>query len=224
MTKRIDYDTKHGHVLQGELAEPAGAGKAPGLVVVQEWHGCNDVMKQLTDRFAAEGFIAFAPDLYHGKVCTNDQEAMAAMQALDKPKAVHEIGDAVAHLRAHARCNGKVGVTGFCLGGGLTFAAIANVPGIDAAVPFYGLPGMPEDAFSKVKTPILAHFAKTDDWATASGAEAIQKAVKAGGGSMELHVYDAGHAFMRPGGQNYSAENAKVAWERTIAFLKKHLG
>jgi carboxymethylenebutenolidase len=227
MTKRIDYETKDGHVLQGEEAAPQGDGKAAGVVVVQEWHGCNDVIKSTVDRFAAEGFLAFAPDLYHGKIAKDDAEAAAMMNALDKPKAVHEIADAVAHMRALPRSNGKVAVVGFCLGGGLTLAtlaSVATVPGVDAAVPFYGLPGIPADRFAKVKTPILAHFAKNDDWAKASEAEAIQKAVKGGGGSMELHVYDAGHAFMRVGGASYSESNAKTAWERTIGFLKKHLG
>jgi carboxymethylenebutenolidase len=224
MTKRVNYETKDGHVLEGEIAEPSGSGKAPAVVVVQEWHGINDVMKGLVDRFASEGFLAFAPDLYHGKVCTNDQDAAAAMNALDKPKAIHEIGDAAAHLKGLARSNGKVAVVGFCLGGGLTLGTIASVQGIDAAVPFYGLPGIPNEAFAKVKTPILAHFAKHDEWATVAGAEGIKKAVESGGGSMELHVYDANHAFMRPGGPNFSENNAKTAWERTIAFLKKHAG
>jgi carboxymethylenebutenolidase len=224
MTKRIEFKSADGHVLHGEIGEPSGGGKAPAIVVIQEWHGINEAMKTLVDRFAGEGFLALAPDLYHGTVCTNDQEAAASMNALDKPKAVHEIGDAALWLRGHARSSGKVGVAGFCLGGGLTFAAVANVQGIDAAVPFYGLPGIPEDKFKNTKTPILAHFAKHDEWATASGAEAIQKAVKSGGGSMELHVYDAKHAFMRPNGPNYDEAASKVAWQRTIDFLRKHLG
>ena len=92
-------------------------------------------------------------------------------------------------------------------------------------MPFYGLPQVPPEKFSKVKTPISAHFAKTDDWAKASIAEEIQKAVKSGGGQMDLYVYDAGHAFMRDGDPSHYDEAAsKIAWERALAFLKKHLG
>ena len=213
-----------GHV-PGSLAEPAAAGKVGGVVVVQEWHGVTDQMKSLGDRFAQAGFVALVPDLYHGKLAATDDEAAKLMGAMDKQRAVADIGDAAAFLRGHQHCNGKVAVVGFCLGGGLTLAAARYLDGLAAAVPFYGLPDLAMDEYAKVHVPIQAHFAKNDDWAKASVAEEIQKKVRAGGGHMDLFVYDAGHAFMRATDpQKHEPKSAKLAWDRTIEFLKKHLG
>jgi carboxymethylenebutenolidase len=224
MTAQVKVSSKAGSELDGALAEPGGTGKVGGLVVLQEWHGVNAQMKAKCDRFAAAGYLSLAPDLYHGKVATNDEEAGALMGQLDWGKAVAEIGEAVAYLRAHPRSNGKVGVIGFCMGGALTLAASRYVEGLACAVPFYGVPSTPLDEFAEVKTPIQAHFAKKDDWAKPEKAEQIQAKVKAGGGHMDLFVYDAGHAFMRDGDpSHYDADAAKLAWDRATEFLKKHL-
>jgi carboxymethylenebutenolidase len=225
MTTMVKFSSKAGGQLEGALCEPSGSGKAGTVVVVQEWHGLNEVMKLQCERFAQAGFLALVPDLYHGKVAKNDDEAATLMGGLDFQRAVGEIGDAVAHLRSHPRSNGKVAVAGFCLGGALTLAAVRYLEGLAAAVPFYGLPQVPVDEFAKVKTPILAHFAKVDDWAKASVAEDIQKKVRAGGGHMDLYVYDAGHAFMRSTDPSkYEPNSAKLAWQRTVDFLKHHIG
>jgi carboxymethylenebutenolidase len=225
MSTQVKFASKAGGQLEGALAEPAGTGKVGGLVVIQEWHGLNAQMKGKVDRFATEGYLALGPDLYHGQIATNDEEAGKLMGQLDWGKAVAEIGDAVAHLRAHPRSNGKVGVLGFCMGGALTLAASRYVEGLACAVPFYGLPSTPLDELAKVKTPIQAHFAKKDDWAKASVAEQIKERVNAGGGHMDLFVYDAGHAFMRDGDpSHFDADASKLAWARTLEFLKKHLG
>jgi carboxymethylenebutenolidase len=225
MTTTVKFASKAGGQLEGVLAEPAGSGKAGAVVVLQEWHGVNDVMRTLGARFADAGFLSLVPDLYHGKVAKNDEEAGALMGGLDWTKAVGEIGDAIAYLRSHPRSNGKVAVAGFCMGGALTLAATRWLDGIACAVPFYGLPQIPVDELAKVKTPIQAHFAKHDDWAKASVAEEIQKKIRAAGGSMELFVYDAGHAFMRATDPSkYAPEAAKLAWERATSFLGSHLG
>jgi carboxymethylenebutenolidase len=226
MTTQVKFASKAGGQLEGAFAEPAGSTNAGGLIVVQEYWGVNDHMKSLCDRFAQAGFVVLAPDLFHGKLPANKEQAGQIMGALDKKKAVSEIGDAATFLRGQARCNGKVAVVGFCLGGALAFAATRDVDGLAAAVPFYGLPAdMAPDAFESVtRVPIQAHFAKTDDWAKASVAEQIQKKVRSGGGQMDLYVYDAGHAFMRTSDPAvYDAPSAKLAWERAVEFLKKHL-
>ena len=224
MSTQIKFASTAGTELEGAMTEPSGTGKVGGLVVIQEWHGLNAQMKGKCARVAQAGYLALAPDLYHGKLAINDDEAGKLMGQLDWGKAVAEIGDAVAHLRAHPRSNGKVGVLGFCMGGALTLAASRYVEGLACAVPFYGLPSTPLDEFAKVKVPIQAHFAKRDDWAKASVAEQIQAKVKSGGGHMDLFVYDAGHAFMRDGDpSHYDADAAKLAWDRTLEFLKKHL-
>src|ERR1700692_78294 len=114
MTTQVKLTSKAGGELEGSRAEPASPGKVGALVVIQEWHGVNAQMKAKCDRFAAAGYLALAPDLYHGKLAKNDEEAGKLMGQLDWGKAMAEIGDAVAHLRAHPRSNGKVGVLGFC--------------------------------------------------------------------------------------------------------------
>jgi carboxymethylenebutenolidase len=221
----VSFASKAGGQIEGALAEPSGSGKAGGVVVIQEWFGLSGDITTMCERFAQAGFLAIAPDLYHGKRPQTDDEAAAAMGALDMKKAVAEIGDAVAFLGAHSRSNGKVAVVGFCLGGALAFAAARNFERLAAAVPFYGTPHVAPDEFAKVRVPIQAHFAKNDDWAKASVAEEIQKSVRGGGGTMDLHVYDGGHAFMRASNPaKYHEPSAKLAWPRVVDFLKQHIG
>src|SRR4029077_15096840 len=150
-----------------------GSGKSPALVVVQEWWGVNDHVRSLVDRFAAEGFLAFAPDLFHGKTTKDPKEAAGLLQALDWGKAVAEVAGAVAMLAAHPRCSGKVGITGFCMGGAVSLAAAANVPGLSASVPFYGIPDASTD-FSRVACPIQGHYAKKDEYIRPENALALK--------------------------------------------------
>jgi carboxymethylenebutenolidase len=225
MTTKVEFKAKSGAASGGELAVPDGSGKKPGLVLIQEYWGLNDHVRSLADRFAAAGFVVVAPDLYHGQVTKDSNEAGKLMQALDGKRAMDDIAGAVAYLTAHERCTGKVGITGFCMGGAYTFAAASAVPELAAAVAFYGVPPMERLDFTKMKAPILAHFAKADQWATVAKAEEIKKGVEGKGGSMRLEVYDAEHAFVndtRP--EVYAPEAAKLAWERTLAFLHQHLG
>jgi carboxymethylenebutenolidase len=148
------------------------------------------------------------------------------MMHMDTHKAVDEIHAAVEYLRKHGRGNGKVGIVGFCMGGALTFASACQLGDeISAAVPFYGVPPPEKVDYDKVTAPILAHFAKRDEWAAPSHAEKIKKKLDARSHPMELHVYEADHAFVndtRP--DVYNSTAAKLAWERTVEFFKKHLG
>jgi carboxymethylenebutenolidase len=225
MATRIDFKAKSGPGASGEIALPEGSGKAPGLVLVQEWWGVNDHIRSLAGRFAAAGFITLAPDLYQGKTTRDSGEASRLMTELDGKRAMDEIAGAVAFLEAHPRSNGKVGIVGFCMGGAYTFAAASAVPELAAAVPFYGIPPAERLDFARMKAPILAHFSKTDQWATVARATEIKKEIDAHHGSMRLEVYDAEHAFMndtRP--EVFAPEPAKIAWQRTVEFLHQHLG
>jgi carboxymethylenebutenolidase len=217
MSERVKIPSSTGD-LSGVLAIPAGDAKAPGVVVLQEWWGINDQIQTVAQRWADAGFLALVPDLYHGKVAATSEEAGRMMKALDFGVAVQEIGAAVAYLREHARSTGKIAATGYCLGGALSFATAVNVRGLVAVVPYYGLPG--DLDWSKVDAPIQAHFATHDDWATVDGAQKIKDAVKV---PMELHVYDAQHAFAnerRPEVHNPAA--TQLAWDRTLAFVRDH--
>jgi len=224
MTIKVTFSTKASEQIEGSLCEPPGSNKIGAVVVVHEWHGLNDVMKVHCEQFAQAGFLALAPDLFQGKVAKNDDEAAEMLSTFDFQKAVANIGETVAYLRSHPRCNGRVAVAGFCLGGALTLAAARYVPALQAAVPFYGLPRLPSDEFTNVKTPICGHYAKVDDWANPRIAEEIQEKVRSGGGQMELYIYDAAHAFMRStDASKYEPKSAALAWQRTVDFLRKHL-
>jgi carboxymethylenebutenolidase len=216
-TQRVTFPSSAGQA-SGVLVSPAaGAGaKPPGVVVLQEWWGVNDQIQSVAQRYADAGFVALVPDLYHGQVAKDAEEAGRMMKALDFGKAVQEIAGAVAFLRDQS--SGKVAVTGYCLGGALAFASAVNIHGLAAVVPFYGLPG--DLDWSKIDAPVQAHFAKHDDWATVAGAQKIKDAVKV---PMELHVYDAQHAFAndrRP--DVYNVEAAKQAWNHALSFLRAH--
>jgi len=200
------------------LELPAGDGRHPGVVILHEWWGVNEQIRFTAKRYADEGLCALVVDLYHGTLAKDAAEAGVLMKGLDWGKAVEDIGAAVATLKAHPRCTGKVAVTGYCMGGALTFAAAVNVRGLACTVPFYGLPG--DVDWSKVDAPIQAHFASDDDWATVAGAQQIKDAVTV---PMELHVYEAKHAFCnerRP--EVYNAEAAATAWARAVAFIRQH--
>lgn len=207
--------------LAGALALPA-SGTGPGLVVIHEWHGLTSGVKRLVDRFASEGFVALAPDLYHGEVATDDARAGQLMHAMKTSVAMQDIAASVMALQARG-CT-KVGVVGFCMGGAMAFAAASAVDGLACAVPFYGVPMAEYWDATKIRIPIQAHFAKVDGWAKADLAQELANAVNARGGKMELHIYDAGHAFMREGDPKvYDAASAKIAWPRAVTYLHAHL-
>lgn len=221
---RIHFSTSSGESAEGELFAPKDAAKAPGMLLIQEWWGLNDHIRSIGERLAAEGFLVLAVDLFDGWTTKDAGEAGARMTALNGARAMEQIEGARAFLAAHEGCSGKIGIVGFCMGGAFALRAAANLA-VDAAVPFYGIPPAETSDFSKVHCPVLAHFAARDPWAKASRAEEIQAQIVGAGGSMELFVYDADHAFFndtRP--EVYSPDNAALAWQRTTSFLKTNLG
>jgi carboxymethylenebutenolidase len=223
MSQRIEFKSKSGHAEHGELAEPSGGGNAPALIVIQEWWGVNDHIRSLVDRFSKDGFLALAPDLYHGKTTKDAGEAAKLLGELDWGHAVETVAAAAAFLATHPRYNGKVGITGFCMGGAVTLAAAAKVPGLSAAVPFYGIPD-PGTDYSQVSAVIQGHFAKKDEYVPTDRAVALKTKLEKAGKKVELHFYDAPHAFVndtRP--EVYTPDAAKLAWERAVTFLKAHL-
>jgi carboxymethylenebutenolidase len=206
----------------GVLAVPEGTARAPAVIVVPEWWGINPQIERTVERFAAEGFLALAVDVYRGVSTRDPAEAAKLMVALDGARVLDDVRGALAYLHDHPRGSGKVGIVGFCMGGAYSFAAACFVRGLACAVPFYGLPPRPD--WAQVDVPIQAHFASRDDWAKPEIAEQIQQTLAKRGQRMDLHVYDADHAFMndaRP--EVYSPDDARVAWERAVDFLRQHL-
>ncbi|WP_437604917.1 dienelactone hydrolase family protein [Sorangium sp. So ce834] len=224
MAQQISFPAIDGAPASGQIALPGQEDRAPAVVLIHEWWGLTDHLRSVLDRLAGAGFVALAPDLYHGKSTREPTEASQMMNALDWERALLEISGAVYFLADHERVNGNVGAVGFSMGGALCFSAAATIPRLAAAVPFYGIPSRATD-YTRVKAPLLAHFAARDTWAKPALAMALQRELTARGQPMELHVYEADHAFMndtRPEVHHPAA--ARLAWERTIDFLRKHLG
>ncbi len=160
---------RHG---QGRPAEPEESG--PGLVVLQEWWGLDDSVKKLVDRFAEEGFVALAPDLYHGETTEQPDEAEQKLMALDMDEAEKEMRGAVKALLEHDKCDGSVGSVGFCMGGGLSVWAAATNPDIGAAVTYYYVMPHGKPDFSDIDAPVLGHFGTNDDFVSVEDAKALE--------------------------------------------------
>ena len=215
----------NGSQAEGYLARP-GSGSGPGVIVIQEWWGLNDNIKDIAERFAKEGFVALAPDLYHGQVTAEPDEAGKIMMSMKMEQAAKDLTGAVDYLAGlDATTGSNVGSVGFCMGGGLSLYLASLKPEIGACVIYYGvLPGTQPD-LAQVQATVLGHYAENDDWASPESARALEKQLKDAGKQVEFHTYPGtGHGFFndtRP--EVHNADAAKTSWERTLAFYRKHL-
>ena len=215
----------NGRTADGYLSLPP-SGKGPGLLVIQEWWGLVDHIKTLADRFAAEGFVALAPDLYHGDRTTSPDQAGKLLMALNIAESGKDLRGAATYLRAHAAVTPKkVGALGFCMGGQLALYAGQEHPDvINAVVDFYGIHPKVTIEPKRVTVPVLGHFGLKDASVPMDTVRTLAAGVRDAGGSFEVHEYDAGHAFFNDTRvQVYDAACAKQAWERSLAFLRKQL-
>ncbi|WP_257450858.1 dienelactone hydrolase family protein [Archangium lipolyticum] len=223
MAEQAKLTPADGAELPGYLKQAEGGTSRGAVVVIHEWWGLTEQMCGVVDRLAREGFTAFAPDLYRGQLAKDAAQAEKLMNEMNDRQAVEDLSRAVEALRRRAPGT-KVAVMGFCMGGALTLAAAAHDGSVAAAVPFYGIP--PEEAdVTKIRCPVLGHFANIDDWCTPDRVDALEKKLKGASVPAEIHRYDAGHAFFnekRP--EVYSPQNAELAWKRTVEFLRVKLG
>lgn len=213
----------NGKTAQGYRARPAeGKGSGRGVVVIQEWWGLNDHIREVADRLAATGYTVLSPDLYRGRKTTDADEASHMMNGLDFMDATHQdLAGCVAWLGQGGR---KVGVMGFCMGGALTVAAAVHVPGLSAAVCFYGIPPKEVADPARIGIPFQGHFAMADTWCTPATVTSLQQAMQGAGHVPEVFQYPAQHAFFnhsRP--EVYDADCAAQAWARMSAFWGQHL-
>lgn len=225
VTESVEYQDTDGETLMGYLARPEGEAAKPAIVVIQEWWGLNDHIKDVARRFASEGFVALAPDLYHGVVATEPDEARKLVMELDMAEAVKEIQRAIAFLREQSYVAGpKVGIVGFCMGGGLVLRTTLVEDNLGAGVAFYGQPLSPEEA-AQVKAPILGLYGATDQGIPADAVNTMKAALDKAGIENDFHIYEgAGHAFFNDTAPSYNAAAAKDAWPRTLDWFRKHLG
>jgi carboxymethylenebutenolidase len=213
----------NGGTAEGYLAKPA-SGKGPGVIVIQEWWGLNDNIKNIADRFATEGYLAFAPDLYHGKVTDEPDEAGKIMMSMKMDQAAKDLSGAYDYLKDHANGTGKVGDVGFCMGGRLSLY-LATVKPIDACVIYYGVLMGEQPDLSTLKGPVLGHYAENDGFVPVSAVRALEKQINDLGKQAEFHVYPGtDHGFFNDTrAEVHKPAESKQTWDRTLAFFKQHL-
>lgn len=224
--EEVTYATVGGKPVRGYLARPKDAkGALPGLLVVHEWWGLNDNIRAMTRRLAGEGYQALAVDLMGGAVAETPDAAMKQMEAVSKNRAAAEdnLRDAYAFLEKNGA--GKIGVIGWCFGGGWSLNTAMLLPDkIDAVVIYYGHVTAEKEKLAPIQSPILGLFGGKDKGIPVDSVRAFEKALKELNKNAVIHIYEgADHAFANASGGNYNAEAAKDAWQKTTAFFGKHL-
>jgi carboxymethylenebutenolidase len=218
----------NGHTCSGYLAVPE-SGTGPGLVVIQEWWGLVPHIKEVVDRFAAVGFVALAPDLFHGETTTEPDEAGKLMMALNMGEAAKDMSGAVDYLLGlDAVSSAKLGVTGFCMGGGLALMLATQRPdAISACVPYYGLIPWPdaEPDWSKLNAAVLGHFAENDSFFGPTQVRHLEDQLHAEGKECDLIIHPGvEHAFFndhRP--EVHDPKTSKRTFDQSVEFLRANI-
>lgn len=215
----LSTDVGEPRELPGYYNDSAGEGRA-ALLVLHEWWGVNAQIRGVVDRFAQAGYVAFAPDLYRGRVAQTPEEAQQLVASGDKAQWIADLERAVSALRPR-----KIGVVGFSLGGAFALTLAARVPEVLACVAFYGIP-RPETAdLAKIRARVLGHYARNDTWYGAEQVDALEATLRHAEVAATIHRYDAQHSFFNERLEAvHSAEDSRVAWDRTLAFLREVLG
>ena len=220
--RMVEFPT-NGQTTQSYLATPI-QGKGPGVLVLQEWWGLVGHIKNVCDRFAAEGFAALAPDLYHGKTANEPDEAGKLLMALNIAQAEKDLRGASRFLAQHSSTT-KIGAVGFCMGGQLALFAATLDPTVGACVNFYGIHPNVKPDYAKLSGPVLGLFAEKDQFVNPSVARHVGVEIKAAGKQSEIHIYPGvDHAFFNDERADvYNKAAAEDAWKRTLAHFRAHL-
>jgi carboxymethylenebutenolidase len=230
MGKTVSFKRPDGKSSGGYLAEPTQAAGSPAIVVIQEWWGLNDQIRGVAERLARAGYRALVPDLYRGKSTVEAEEAHHLMSELN-------FGDAASQdVRGAAQflkeSGGKVGITGFCMGGALTLLGLASTPEADAGVVWYGCPPLEYIDATKIRVPVQGHWATQDQFFAVDTVDKLEEKLREAKVNFDFHRYLAHHAFANetaagPGriaGTQYDAVWSQIAWDRTFRFFGRHLG
>ena len=224
MGERVRFKA-NGHDTEGYLARPA-AGGGPGVIVLQEWWGLVPHIEDIADRFAAEGFVALAPDLYHGEKATGPDQAGKLMMALNIERTEKDLAGAIDFLQQQPGVTGKgVGTVGFCMGGALSLFAASKNSEVAACVVFYGGHPNVKPDLAALRAPVLGLWAGKDGFVTPEVVAQLDQQLTALGKRHEFHTYpNAQHAFFndtRP--EVHDPEASKDAWRRTLEFFRREL-
>ncbi len=225
MAGRMVEFPSNGSSVPGYLSPPA-SGRGPGVVVIQEWWGLVDHIKDVADRFAGEGYVALAPDMYHGKTTSEPDEAGKLMLALRMDQAARDLSGAYEFLMGLPEVSPKkVGSVGYCMGGGLSLY-LATLKPIDACVIYYGV--VPKEAspdLSAIRGPVLGHFAQNDDFASPASAHDLEGKLRALSKNVAFHIYpETQHAFFNDSNPGvYDKGAAGESWSRTLEFYSVNL-
>jgi carboxymethylenebutenolidase len=218
----LQFDTANGATTAFVAMPNETSENTRGVVLIQEWWGLNENIKDIAGRYAAEGFVAIAPDLYRGKLAKNPSEAGEMMGALKTEDGIDTIKNAVAKAKETYNLD-KLGITGFCMGGTFALRAACELEDFGAAAPFYGdIP--PEDVLKNLKTPVLFIAGEKDAWINPQKVAELKRIALQYGLPVETVSYDADHAFFnntRP--EVYDAASAKDAWRRVLELFRKNL-
>jgi carboxymethylenebutenolidase len=210
----------------GYVARPADAAPHPAVVVIQEWWGLDDHIKSIADRFAREGFIALAPDLYHGNIATEPDEARKLVMNMNREQAIKDLLGAVRHLQSIPEvAPKKVACIGFCMGGSMTLALAAATPDLAAAAPFYAGFQPPADEIAKIQAEMFCAFGADDAGIPLDNVQKFEATLKSTGRHAVVKVYDgAPHSFFNDTRDSYRPEAADDAWQRSLALFRRVLG
>jgi carboxymethylenebutenolidase len=225
----VQYPSE-GLTMRAYLVGPGAKGPRPAIIVVQEWWGLNDHIKDVARRYAREGYIVIAPDMYSrlgNRITTDSNEAGRLMSALKMEDGLKDLNATVAYLKSVSGVDARrIGVTGFCMGGSYALMLPCVNPDIKAAVPFYGQVPNPDGPIKNLASPVLYIYGEEDGWITKSDVQRLRDALKKYGKPGEIKTYPgAPHAFFNDTRKDvYKAAEAKDAWARAVAFFKQQLG
>jgi carboxymethylenebutenolidase len=229
MGEMVTFPSNGGQA-DGYVAVPE-SGSGPGVVVIQEWWGLNQQIKEVCDRYAAEGFVALAPDLYHGESTAPPKadEAGQLMMSLNIEQAAKDMAGAVDYLTSNeAVTSDGVGVVGFCMGGGLAlWLGTLRPDAVKAVVSYYGIIPWPaaQPDYSKLQAAVQGHYGENDDFADSESVRKLEEELKGLGKEVEFYTYPGvGHAFTNHHSPDvFHEEHSNTAWGRTIAFFRRRL-
>jgi len=224
-TRNVDYADLDGTAVSGHFAQPADSEPTAGIIVIHEWWGLNDNVRAMAERLAGEGYAALAVDLYEGEVASDRDGAMSLMRSAseNRDRLVENLRQAHSYLAARGAT--RIGVIGWCFGGGWSLqTGLTLGDGIDATVIYYGRLETEADALAPLTSPVLGIFGAEDRGIPVEGVRKFEAALAELGKPASIHIYEgANHAFANPSGTAYDAEAAENAWSKTLAFFGEHL-